>query len=77
MTTEIELLQARVAELERLARRVIAVAPYVRATVRTGNGFDVPGKPDWIACHRGRCSSSQRQLENLEREARATLGGEQ
>jgi hypothetical protein len=55
--------------LTKLIERVEQVVPYVLATLSPGNRIRVPDKPDWVQVHKGRCFSSNNQLEILLREA--------
>lgn len=50
--------------LAALVDMIEMIVPYVTATLSTGNRF--PGKmPDWVEISKGRCISSERQLEQL------------
>ena len=74
-----EIIARQAAEIERLreaARYVKCVVPYVIATLWKPGACHPEGtNEEWGTVHKGRSSSSIRQLEQLLDEARAALGG--
>lgn len=50
---------------ERLRQAVRSTVPYVTATISSGCSFSSEKRPDWMEIHKGRASSSNRQLEGL------------
>ncbi len=64
-------------QLDKLIERIEQIVPYVTATLGRGNTFTIQkmegyGDPkDWVGVHAGRARSSEVQLDNLLKEARA------
>jgi len=56
-------------QLQKLIQNIKTIVPYVLATISPHNCFEVPGRPGWMAVHKGRADSSCNQLAALLRMA--------